>query len=315
MPEIKIPFAGLYNSWLSQALDHAEEQSIDWHAEGERGEGSPDIVWPEDLQLSAFDIGGVWFYAMDYPKAHEMIAKAYLEEFDAWAGEALGETRPAWRKVFKRDADGLYRNMVSERYAADSCGFKFADMTSPREYNFTTDRLFATCSAAFIKRLWKRSKADEHKTLAALIRERFTSYDGFMSHYSNDLEQWPKTLADWDHNELETLLEACLDLAGADDSGFQMQMLESETFDTICDQAMDWDDLKSRMMDDRIEKLTAWAEDDPDAVAAWAAQNLDQWAKLTAHDADAVHALDLPVTDAMEFYYRCPETPDLFASA
>lgn len=309
MPEIKIPFPGLYESWLSQALDRAEEQSIDWLEERERGEiDGPE--WPDALQLSAEDMADPWFYAMNYSIAHQRVARAYLEAFDEWAGEALEETRPAWRDHYD------YKTGTSKRvrYDADSCGFKFTDMTSPKFYNFETDRLFATCSAAFVKRLWKRSKADDHKTLSRVIRDRFTSYDGFRSHYANDLDSWPRDLSEWDHNELETLLLACLELADADDNTLQMDMLDGETFDTIVDQAMDWADFESRCVDTRIEKLTAWAEDDPDAAAAWVAQNLDQWAKLTAHDADAVYALDLPVTDAMDFYYRCPETPDLFAS-
>jgi len=283
MPEIKTPFAGLYESWLSRALDSAEENALDGQAENDEPH------WPEPLQLTANDMADPWFYAMDYTKAHELIAKAYLEEFDAWAGEALGETR----------------------LTRVSCGLKFSDMTSPRQYNFETDRLFATCSMAFIKRLWKRSKADEHKTLVALIRERFTSYDGFMSHYANDLDAWPRDLSDWDHNELETLLIACLDLTDADENTLQSQMQDGETFDTIASEAMDWADFERRCMDLRIERLTDWAEQDPAAVALWAAQAPDQWAKLLAHDWDEVAALDLPMGDACGAFYRCPETPDM----
>lgn len=44
------------------------------------------------------------------------------------------------------------------------------------------------------------------------IKKRFTSYDGFISFYSNRIEDWlDKPLTEWDHNELGTLLYALWD--------------------------------------------------------------------------------------------------------
>lgn len=301
MPEIKIPFPGLYDSWLSTALDHEETHYAEHLAEQEAE------AWPEPLRLDASTIGESVWACVNYPVAHEHLTRAYLDAFDAWAGEALYETRPAWRT----DYDWQTGKSKRVRYAADSCGFRFNDMTSPRYYNFQTDRLFAECSMAFVKRLWKRSAADCHRTLDMLIRERFTSYDGFASYYSPRRDDWPRDLAEWDHNQLETLLLACLKLADADDSDLPMLVLEGETVDGALDAGMDYDAHDARLMDARIERLTDWAEADPEAVARWAAQAPDAWAKLRAHDWEAVSALDLPLGDACGSFYRCPETPDM----
>lgn len=303
MPEFLIPFPGLYESWLSGELDRAEEMEAENMAEDEADN------WPAALRLSASDIGGKLWEHVDYSAAHGYLARAYLDAFDDLAGEALGETRTLWRNAYDRET----RTSRKERYQADTCGFQFADMSSPREYNFTTDRLFATASRAFARRLWKRSKADNHETLRHVIRERFTSRDGFISHYSNDLDAWPRDLRDWDHNELGTLLAACLALTDFDDDDLMMRTIEGDTGHNALNEGLRWDDLQAALMDLRIEKLVEWYESDPDAVARWKAANPNAWDALRAHDGDEVATLDLPMGDACGAFYRCHATADLFA--
>lgn len=296
MPELNIPFPGFYHSWLSQALDYEEEMTTENMAESEYYEGA----WPEPLRMTASEIGEELFMAVSYPVAHEAMAEAYLDAFDNAAGVALGETRTLWFMDWRKGH--------KVRCKADTCGFKFSIMTSPREYNFTTDRLFATASMAFVKRLWKRSKADNHAALRKVIAERFTSRSGFISHYPNRLGDWPTDLADWDYNQLGTLLIACLSLTDFDEDSVVMAVLESDATSEALSEALDHDDLDARLMPKRIEKLTAWAEDDPAAVAKWKDDNPEQWAKLLAEDESEVLSLDLPGLP-----YRCKVTPDLLA--
>ncbi len=83
---------------------------------------------------------------------------------------------------------------------------EFVEMTSPREYNFSTDRIFCKINKSDLKKLKTVLNSEEMKNL---VKRRFTSRDGFMSFYSNDIEEWKeKPLKDWDYNELGTLLEA-----------------------------------------------------------------------------------------------------------
>lgn len=72
-------------------------------------------------------------------------------------------------------------------------GFEFQNMQSPREYNFyndsgnvlailTDERLFRAELIRYIEA--NRPEFDKH------IKSRYTSCDGFISHYSNDPGQW-----------------------------------------------------------------------------------------------------------------------------
>lgn len=66
---------------------------------------------------------------------------------------------------------------------------------SPKEYNFRTDRIYATFEVpgydALVKRLIQLGSLPEYRTeLAALIKKYHTSCDGFISFMSNDIEEW-----------------------------------------------------------------------------------------------------------------------------
>jgi len=83
----------------------------------------------------------------------------------------------------------------------------FESMTSPREYNFETDKIFCEISYPDVKKLYRF--LDKEK-LRATIKDYCTSYDGFISFYSNDLDLWcEKPLLHWDHNEVGMLF-TCL---------------------------------------------------------------------------------------------------------
>lgn len=84
----------------------------------------------------------------------------------------------------------------------------YKDMSSPKEYNFTTDRLFCEISEQGIKKL---RKIASNKRLGEVIKARFTSYDGFISSYPNNIVEWlGKDCLEYDHNELGTLLIAAV---------------------------------------------------------------------------------------------------------
>ncbi|CAD5377318.1 conserved hypothetical protein [Pseudomonas sp. OF001] len=111
--------------------------------------------------------------------------------------------------------------MVHTKYAAayvDAFAHKFGikmtfeSLSSPREYNFTTDRIFAEISLDEVKRL--RAETSEW-TLRNKVREQFTSCDGFISSYPNDLDEWD-SIETWDHNEVGTLLLAYVEDADPD---------------------------------------------------------------------------------------------------
>jgi len=111
------------------------------------------------------------FVKCDFRQVHENYARAYAEAF----GQEF-----------------------------EVAGLKFESMSSPKYYNFETDRIFATVTKKELARIYRKvSRAD----LAALVAEKFTSRSGFISFYPADLAEWGPVNT-WDHNQYGTLLEA-----------------------------------------------------------------------------------------------------------
>lgn len=202
---ITLPFSGFYNSIWSDAIDQEESSYAENLAE-------------EDPTLDASAISDALFWSTDYPVAYLAVAKCYAEAFDYLAKDELGF----------------------------SLGLTFESMLSPREYNFETDRIFCEIPFARVKRLFAISRRDNHGDLRRLIKKRFTSYDGFCSGYTNDAAAWlDKPLADWDHNELGTLLLAVL--PEPDTREMYDRVFPSDGAYHEWEPAVDWDEFDRRL--------------------------------------------------------------------
>ena len=113
---------------------------------------------------------------VDYDTTFRNIAKIWLEGYQCWLkGEHELDTPLAW-----------------------------STMTSPKEYNFTTDRIFAHVKLNDMAAAFRKVGT---KSVRLAAEERFTSYDGFMSFYDSDIRTWGK-LSTWDHNQLGTIFYA-----------------------------------------------------------------------------------------------------------
>lgn len=80
---------------------------------------------------------------------------------------------------------------------------EFESLSSPREYNFETDRIFAYADLNELIELLMVNK-DGFKTW---LLKRMASRDGFIPHYSNVLLDWGNVYANWDFNQWGLLLE------------------------------------------------------------------------------------------------------------
>lgn len=85
---------------------------------------------------------------------------------------------------------------------------EFEELTSPREYNFTTDKIFARISPEQVQWLFNNT---DTPVLRQHITDKHSSRDGFISFYPNTLEEWPANVLDWDEIQLGTLLEAYIE--------------------------------------------------------------------------------------------------------
>lgn len=113
-------------------------------------------------------------------------------------------------RAVRREYAKRYAEAFAREFGLPSLTFKLVD--SPREYNFTTDRIFCTISEDDIATMMSKTPREK---LEARAREDFTSRSGFISFYSPEITDWPP-LAYWDHNQLACLLEAYVDEQAGD---------------------------------------------------------------------------------------------------
>lgn len=219
----ELPFPGFYESLYSSALDGEAEQWADYEAEYRQDEENV----PLGLRLTAGEYAEIVFNVSDHQVAALAVAKEHVAAFECIASERLG---------FKLNLD-------------------FEEMTSPREYNFDTDRVFASIPYGRVLRMAVLSRRNHHVKLAAKIAERFTHRDGFFSSYSNALGEWlDKPLADWDHNEVGTLLLAVYDLGDNTDDDLEIYEHIHKGFYRAWESSVNWTELDARVQELHMTK-------------------------------------------------------------
>lgn len=247
-------FPGFYESLLSSAIDHYEEREAEYMAEREIPEPKPEPEpfvlnseemeqgwYPEHLRISAQEYCELFMECCSYQLVYQKIARFWVEAFDWWCKENIGTPEGS---------------------------FVFETMVSPREYNFTTDRVFAWVPESVIEALFSKSEEREHKLLAECIKKSFTSYDGFISSYSNRLDEWlEKPVLEWDHNELMTLVQAAIRSSDEWSNRWDFSMAlyhsifsgnneDGEAFDA----GMDWPKFEEKVRGLRAEKAAEHEE-------------------------------------------------------
>ena len=166
--ESTIPFDGFYESFISADIDHQIGQQIEWDTDiYDLNEDEQQILWDNYLSVNRS-----YFY--------NQIAEDYTN---------------------------FYIDALNERLEGFTLKATYKFFTSPREYNFSTDRIFIEIeenhAIDFIKYIIKNYK----KELEKKIQDRFTSRDGFISSYKNSLDLWIDDYSEWDHNQMGTCFE------------------------------------------------------------------------------------------------------------
>lgn len=149
-----------------------------------------------DLEVPSFTgfYQGIWDQGEnEWTEIHEMKYGEYedfesLNLIDDWGFGP--DYRDKVAKLFADDYAEIIKNCIGVPMKHTGCY-----VSSPKEYNFTTDRIYATFEVfdydALVKRLSELGNLPEYRTdLAALIKKYHTSCDGFISFMSNDIEEW-----------------------------------------------------------------------------------------------------------------------------
>lgn len=167
---ILVPFSGFYESVHGAVMDTAEEMDAEHFASKDNDS------YPEAVGMDESDIATILYQMADYKKGHLHYAESYVKAFVGYVKQETGV----------------------------DLGLEFESLDSPREYNFTTDRIFAQIPVSILEEL--RAKVTLGN-FAEVIKERHESRSGFCSFYTTDIEEWSKKpVTEYDHNELETLL-------------------------------------------------------------------------------------------------------------
>ena len=166
--ESTIPFDGFYESFISDDIDYQIGQQIEWDIDiYDLNENEQQILWDNYLSVN----------------------RSYLYNQIA------------------EDYTNFYIEILNRRLKGFTLKAKFNLLTSPREYNFETDRIFIDIeknhAIDFIKYIIKNYK----KELEKKIKDRFTSRSGFNSFYKNSLDLWTKDFKEWDCNMIGTCFE------------------------------------------------------------------------------------------------------------
>ncbi|NJN00049.1 MAG: hypothetical protein HC800_25520 [Phormidesmis sp. RL_2_1] len=174
---------------------------------------------------------GSWFDLDEVtpdPDMSEKQIEAFWESFDfsAWINELAKE----YTSLYSAELSDI----LQDRY--DTSGeypdlLVFESVTSPRQYNFSTDTIYAYIKPKFVELLYSYATKNTD-LLQHVITERLTPYPGFSPSYSNRIEDWlDRNPLEFDHNEIETLiLVLLLDPNGGD---LAEQTPQSDIEDTI----------------------------------------------------------------------------------
>lgn len=107
----------------------------------------------------------------------------------------------------------------------------FVKVDSPKYYNYSTDKLVCNIEVnknKFITELQKYS----FEAWKQFLKDNFTSYDGFISFYSNDPNEWAELITEkfeYDNVIIETLLQFYLEQS--EEFGFIKEILFSNIFE------------------------------------------------------------------------------------
>jgi hypothetical protein len=179
--EVRIPFAGFYESDYSEAIDAAVEREADRFKE-------------EHSDISVEELLELINRHCDFNSVFRKVAEDYVNEFE---------------KYLTSDAVGV------------SIMLKFNDLVSPREYNFQTDALYASVSIEDVRAVRKyvgeKALAKQAKKMFT-SRSGFVSFYSPNVKEWGDIEKWDHNqlyclfLSCVDQEDMDiTILESMMD--------------------------------------------------------------------------------------------------------
>jgi hypothetical protein len=219
MVEVVLPFSGFYESLWSEGIDRECDSFVEYDPEREPGyRYFPDAMPDHERNRIMFGV-------TNFRAAYQDVARQYVRAFNVEFTELLGFDP----------------------------GFVFEELVIPREYNFTSDRIFVKVPllslAAMIGVVGLEAVSD-------IAREEFRPRSGFIPfsvYREGDIGQWQSDLGEWDHNMLGCIIRAVIDGEyDGDWSDFVYAIYDRIDFCAAWDKSVDFLALK--------REVAAWVE-------------------------------------------------------
>ena len=117
----------------------------------------------------------------------------YLEDEHGYKDKNLWEKFDyrKWNQHISKELCNLVEEFMSEWILK----IEYEKISSPREYNFSTDAIH--CNITVKPKAIREYLQANKEAFAKYIKDRYTSRDGFMSWFSNDIEDWALKMNDF----------------------------------------------------------------------------------------------------------------------
>jgi hypothetical protein len=188
-----------------------------------------------DWVLTTIPFSG--FYETVHSMAIDDEGRAPLQDAGGDTYEDLVDTAdniPCDYRAIRAQYAQAYADALCTSIGIPSEHWMFDELFSPREYNFTTDRIFIKLHPDAFTKLaaYILTSHGGLETFCARCAANFTSRDGFCSSYDPDHTTWnaPDT---WDHNQVGVLFETlcCTWLFWGDDCADQYEYEQGFAFE------------------------------------------------------------------------------------
>ena len=194
---VNIPnFEGFYCSWIDEEINHIVRSEAEYYAEE---------------------------YNISDEKKEEIRDDYFSQNFE----ELKEEICNVYAQNYFNDIE------VETDIELDA---QFESLGSQQTWLCRLDRFFIEVPTNKAQSLLKWILNNRYEELKEIVRDRFTARDGYMPHYSKNLNQWGK-ISTWDHNQIGTAL-----LVFFDDSSFNYDIHEKvseviygQLFNTLSD--------------------------------------------------------------------------------
>jgi hypothetical protein len=139
-----------------------------------------------------------------------------LETVELDGGKAMAIIARSWLTALEEYIRNRYFNEHKE-YGKEKMRLSFTGMWSPREYNFLHDSCDFTLSISKkeLNRIFRYCLKENRKDFSLYLYQQHTSYDGYRSYMSNEVEDYDEYWVSWkhgkEHDKFKHLVWACLD--------------------------------------------------------------------------------------------------------